>query len=415
MRLVLIFLCFSFNLFAQVHQVEVTDPASEMMAIQEAEKIVLKQLLTQKGLEAEDYLKKLTTRFFTRYENYKEKRLRQTYGANYQTTLTPEQKETVEKKFDSETAGYYKRFLSLDSVFKSKLKEKLPENKWTIEVSQIPSGFELWFKRFEAANNQVKFLLIPHIDLQGLEWSDLKLSGERPFVDALWAAWEKWSLEESAGINLSLCVDQCERQWMSDKSADSNDLGVYFGQEDEVLLVADLRLELKKIKTLPNGEVEFKLEGSYSLHDYASRSLMEAMNLGPQTKRIQWSTEAQTINSQLANHFYRLGVPALARLRSFHDFKPYNQSLQLVIDGQKNLLEIRDLEQQLKLITGAFSPRWELFALTRTTVEYRVLYRGEEKSFKELITSPSQLKSSYNAQCVWDTSSKEVRLKLVHE
>lgn len=405
----------SVSAFGQVHLVDVSGPTQEAVAINDAEKIVLKKLLTQKGVNAEEYLKKVTEKFFNRYESYKERRLRQSYGENYQSSMTPEQKDTIEKRFDRETADYYKRYLGIEAVFNSAVKEKLPENKWQIEVSQVPSAFESWYARFEATKSQVKFLLIPHIDLINLEWSDLKLSGERPFVAALWTAWEKWALEESGGVDITLCVDQCERQWMSDKSVESEELGVYFGQEDEVQLVVDIRLEIKKTRTLPNGEVEFQIFGAYSLHDYASRSLLEAMNLGPEIKRILFTSEAQTINSQFANYFYRLAVPALSRLKGFNDFKPYNQALQLVIEGQKNLLEVKALENQLKLSTGPFSPRWELYWLTRDMVSFRVLYRGEEKSFKELITSLQQLKSSYNAQCVWDNSSKDLRLKLVHE
>ena len=49
MRLIaLSLLFFAFHVFSQVHQVEVTGPASESIAISDAEKIVLKQLLTWK-------------------------------------------------------------------------------------------------------------------------------------------------------------------------------------------------------------------------------------------------------------------------------------------------------------------------------------------------------------------------------
>ncbi|GEM_PF-3717673 len=415
MKLVLVCLFFSFGVLAQVHNVEVSGSTTESHAISEAEKTVLKQLLAAKGVNGDEYLKKLTQKFFDRFESYKERRLRQSYGATYQSTLTPEQKENLDKTFDKETADYYKRYLGLEALFTTQVKKKLEGDKWQVEVTENPSAFNSWYGRFESIKGNVKFLVIPHVELIGIDWDELKVSSSKPFISALWGAWDKWSKDESSGVDLTLCTDQCEKQWMSDKSADHNDLGVYFGQEDEVQLVAELRLELKKIRSLPNGESEFQFSGSYSLHDYGSRALLEAMNLGPETKRVSFNQEAQAINSQLANYFYRLGVPAFSRLKGFNNFRPFNQALQLVIEGQRNLLEIKDLEQQLKLSTASFSPRWELFALTRDTVQYKVLYRGEEKSFKELITSTSQLKSSYNAQCVWDTSSKEIKLKLVHE
>lgn len=416
MRLIaLSLLFFAFHVFSQVHQVEVTGPASESIAISDAEKIVLKQLLTTKGVNGEEYLKKLTEKFFSRYDNFKERRLRQTYGQNYQSSMTPEQKETLEARFDRETADYYKRFLGLDLLFNSLIKEKLPENKWKVDVTQKAGAFESWFNRFESAQAKVKFLIIPHIELINMDWTELHVSGERPFLMALWTAWEKWAQDESPSTQISLCLDQCKRQWIDDKSTENNELGVYFGQEDEILLVVDLRLELRKLRTLPNGEVELQHNGTYSLHDYSSRSLLEAMNLGPETRRVNFKQEPQIVNSTLANHFFRLSLPAFTRLKSFNDFRPYNQVLQLVIEGQKNLLEVKDLEQQLKLITGTFSPRWELYSLTRNTVSFRILYRGEEKSFKELITNLQQLKSSYNAQCVWDTNSKDLKLQLIHE
>lgn len=108
----------------------------------------------------------------------------------------------------------------------------------------------------------------------------------------------------------------------------------------------------------------FKFWG-YSLHDYASRSLLEAMNLGPETKRLLFTSELQTINSQLANYFYRLAVPALSRLKGFNDFKPYNQALQLVIEGQKNLLEVKALRINLSYQLGRFTSLGALLAHSR--------------------------------------------------
>ncbi len=415
MRFILLSLLFTCNLWAQVHQVEVTGPSSESIALNDAEKIVLKKLISAKGVDGEEYLKKLTERFFQRYDNFKNRRLQQSYGSNFQSSMTPEQKSTIDSRFDRDTADYYKRYLGLDLVFESKVVEKFPENKWKITVIQKSGAFDNWYNRFESSNTKVKFLIIPHIELVNFDWSELQLSGERPFVTALWTAWQKWTQDEMSSVNLSLCLDQCQRQWSSDKSADGNELGVYFGQEDEVLLVVELRLELKKLRTLPNGEIEFQQSGSYSLHDYSSRSLLEAMNLGPEFKRIQFNKDPQITNSTFANHLYRMSLPSFTRLKSFNDFRPYNQVLQLVIEGQKNLLEIKDLESQLKLTTNSFSPRWELYSLSRNTVSFKILYRGEEKSFKELITNLQQLKSSYNAQYVWDSNSKDLKLKLIHE
>ena len=407
----LFLLLISLPLFAQAEQIEVMAD-SEIQATHEAQILILKKMLAAKQLNADEYMGQVETRFNAKFESYKIRKL----GT---ASLTPEQKKISEDRFERERAAFYKRYLNLDTLLKPTLKNKIvvsiSETKWVVEVSEVPGSLDLWLKRFESTETKIKFLIIPHLELVDLDWEAMKLSGEKPFLGALWSAWDKWKNTEAADLNIEWCDEVCERQWLQEKTSGSEGLSTYFGQDDEVQLVVDLKLQLKKLRTLVNGEVEYQISGAYSLHDYSSRSLLEAMGLGPELKRVNQSGDVQGSNSALANFFYRLAIPAFSRLKTWKEFKPYNQALQLVIEGPKNYFETEEIENELKLLTNGYSPRWELFALTKTTAEFRILYRGEEKSFKELITGLKELKSSYNAQYVWDTSSRDLRLKLVHE
>lgn len=419
MKLIALFLLIIQFAYAQTHTLEIAGIGDEEWAKSEAKLLTLKKILNLKGVNAEEFLSQMENRFNQRFQNYKERKLKSNYGANYQVGLTDEQKQSLDKNFEREKLGLHRQYMAIDELFEAKVKQKLlsspKEDKWEIEVSEIPGSVDQWQKRVTNTSNKTVFLLIPHMSLSGLEWMDLKLKNEESFLSGLWPAWKKWSEESENNLQLNLCDERCEEQWLSEKASDRGEINSYFGQEDEVQLVVDLRLELRKIKMLPNAEVEYEISGTYSLHDYASGALLEAMNLGPEIKRIASNEDHQAINSQLANYFYRMAASGLVRLKSFQDFRPYNQVQQLVIEGHKNFLEILAVENEIRLQLGTFSPRLELFALTKSTIEFKVLYRGEEKSFKELITGLKQLKSSYRPQYVWDTSTKELRLKLVHE
>lgn len=419
MKLISLFLLIIQFAYAQTHILEITGIGDEEWAKSEAKLLTLKKILNLKGVNAEEFLSQMENRFNQRFQNYKERKLKSNYGANYQVDLNDEQKQSLDENFEREKEGLHRKFTAIDGLFEAKVKQKLlsspKEDKWEIEVTEIPEAVDQWQKRVAKSSHKAVFLLIPHMSLSGLEWMDLKLKNEESFLSGLWPAWKKWSKESENNLELNFCDERCEDQWLSEKASDSEEINSYFGQEDEVHIVADLRLELRKIKVLPNSEVEYEISGTYSLHDYASGALLEAMNLGPEIKRVTSTEDHQVINSQLANYFYRMAASGFVRLKSFQDFRPYNQVQQLVIEGHKNFLEVLAVENEIRLQLGTFSPRLELFALTKSTIEFKVLYRGEEKNFKELITGLKQLKSSYRPQYVWDTSTKELRLKLVHE
>jgi hypothetical protein len=383
---------------------------------------VIEQNGAEIGIDVLAFRAKLEERFNQYFGLLKTSRLSQKFGKNYASELTEEQKKAFLDGIELTKAKEFREFSRLSSLLDSysfKSLEKDPEGPWKGVIAlnlnksklfrfneRLLLNEDRWFK---------KLFIIPEINLIGLNWSQLGLEQQANFSEPLLNSWFK-RVENSAPSNLDEIVP-CSKS-CSDEFYRWLQIPQDQGMEISSLALNGLWLKVsfnirKMTMRADINEWQFEWDGSTILLDANTKDVLASYDMLREIKTWR-GLDQKGLNSALASALYRSALDPLDRsIRKIQESQRLNRVSRLVIHGQQNLDDVISLIELLRKEGGPLflNPRLDNFS--QKEAQLLCFYRGEEKSFIDLLSRLKELKSSQSYRIVNEFTGIHHVLKLI--
>jgi hypothetical protein len=258
-------------------------------------------------------------------------------------------------------------------------------------------------------------LILGEINLLGFEWSDLGLERESQFTTPLLKSWEKWLSEhhpKSVG-EIRICEGEClayHSQW---EEKLPEDLIAHPAPGYENILWLKVSLTLRR--TLKNNVQGYSWEGRALLLDGNTKKSLASFTLPREQK--EWPNRPQNeINSGLVTRVYKTPLGAFpALIQKVENLLPLNRVIRLTISGHKHLGDVMKLVELLHSRGSSLGLQIEMGEFGSQEAVMKVYYRGEEKSFTDLLSQVKELKSSYNYSLVNEVTGTGIVIRMVKQ
>lgn len=250
--------------------------------------------------------------------------------------------------------------------------------------------------------------IVNEFNLHDLAWPDLGLEHERSFSAPLVDSWQKW-LRENSSVNKEIksCSDECLSTYSEWQDQDAFLLTGAIAEPYRNGVWVKISIDLARPK--PGGK--FRWQGRVVLIDINSKQILSSSELLPEEK--EWSGLSQKkVNSALATRIYRSALPALKSLKLAQSH-PYTRATRLKIQGGRHLADIMKVLELLKVRGESLGLALQLEYVQQQEARVLCFYRGEEKSFTDLLSQLKELKSSDSYELVHHSTGVEHVLKMV--
>lgn len=253
------------------------------------------------------------------------------------------------------------------------------------------------------------------VNLVGFEWKDIGLERESQFTGPLLKSWEKW-LKEHLPKNLAdakICDAAClsyQLQW--EEKLPEETLGNMDPAYQNILW---LKISLYLRRTMKNNIQSYQWDGRVHLLDGNTKKSISNITLPKEMK--EWLNTAQNeVNSGLVNRVYKTPLGAFPGIfQNIEGSLPLNRVIKLVITGHKHMGDVTKLVELLQNRGSSLGLKAEMGQFGSKEAVMRVYYRGEEKSFTDLLSQVKELKSSYNYSLVNEVTPTGHVIKMVKE
>ncbi len=260
-----------------------------------------------------------------------------------------------------------------------------------------------------------KLFLVSDIDLIGLTWSDLALENGSRFSNPLIASWVKWALPlVSDKVEEVLpCVDDCRDafyQWLQIPQDGKMEVPVDYVNSFWLRISFKLR---KLNHDTDINEWSFEWEGSAVLLDANLKEAIAIRSIETEKKTLR-GLDQKTLNSVLASSIYRSALDHLQRavLKLKESERP-DRLTRIIVKGQKNVTDLFSLIELLRKEGAPLKLTAKLDVFGPKEAQILCFYKGEEKSFTDLLSRLKELKSSQSYGLVNEITGIHHVLKLV--
>jgi hypothetical protein len=362
-------------------------------------------------------------RFNHHWAQVKDRRLREKFGKAFE--LSEEVKKTFLEGLEARKDEEFIRFLRLNSLvtshgFKSHLLGT--DGSWTSEVffSFDQEKLDRFLKRFlsKEAWDYDALYIISEIGLIGLTWKDLGLEKSEDFLSPLRSSWIDLAEKASSSKieKIDDCIESCFqefREWLNSSLAQrSLDADSYFRRS----LVLKISYSLKKTGSrLQFGELDLEWEGKFILLDGESKKSLYSASIPIVQKTFQQQA-FKALNSSIAGHMYRNSKDLFQGLEAvIKSSKRFSRLSYLTLTGHSHLGDVLVFNEKLRKEGEGLSldPQIDLF--TQKEAKILAFYRGEEKSFIDLLSRLKELKSSQSYKIFSEPVGNGFLLKFVAE
>lgn len=257
--------------------------------------------------------------------------------------------------------------------------------------------------------------LLSEVNLLSFEWKDIGLEKESQFTAPLLKSWEKW-LKEHPPKNVGE-AKVCDPACLSFRSQWEEKL------PEEIVLTSDtgyknflwLKISLYIRRSVRNNIQSYQWDGRVHLHDGNTKRSIANMTLPKEVK--EWLNTSQTeVNSGLVTRVYKTPLGAFPGLvQKMESSMPLNRVIKLVISGHRNLEDVTKLGELLQSRGTSLGLQFEMSQFASKEAQMKVYFRGEEKSFTDLLSQVKELKSSYNYSLVNEVTPLGYLIKMVKE
>lgn len=260
-----------------------------------------------------------------------------------------------------------------------------------------------------------KLYIVSDIDLINLTWPELVLEKSSSFTAPLITSWIKWisgRMPEDVG-EVVPCVESC-----SDDFYRWQDLPQEQNMEVPKDYVNSLWMKisytLRKLSYKSDiNEWAFEWEGSVVLLDVNSKVTVASYTIQPETKTWR-GLDQKGINSKLASAMYRSALDFINKssLKLKETERP-DRLTRLHIQGHHSVSDVFSLMELLKKEGSSLGLTTKLDVMGTKEAQIICFYKGEEKSFTDLLSRLKELKSSQSYTLVNEFTGVHHVLKLV--
>lgn len=433
MKLIILFLLFSVGAHAQIKTESVVTVSeagkkpSETKAelLHEAILDSISRYSTELGINATEFKNKLTEKFNSYFEGFKERKLSQDLGKNYTKELSPEQRASIMAGLESHREEEFIRYARLERLLDShafKSLEKIPESqivKGTIVLNLNRGRLEKFYKRLLSDDNKQysKVMILPEINLIGMSWGELDIEKSTLFTDPILNSWSKWftANQPSNLEEVIKCQDGCVEgfnNWLQIPQ----DEGMQVPELIRDSLWLKVLYHVRKVSFVPDiNEWKFEWEGSLVLLDANTKLLLSSSTIPTQTRTWR-GLDQKDLNSKLASALYRGALEGMTRFsKKIEESSRFNRLGRLVITGHKNIGDVLSLIELLRKEGSKLYLELKLDYFSQNEANLIYFYQGEEKSFTDLLSGVKELKSSHSYQVVNEYTGVHHLLRLIAE
>ena len=381
------------------------------------------------GVQPDTFKEKLDKKFDVVFGAYKERTLIQKYSSNYKTTLSPAELEAASKALDQERVSALHKFIGSKDLlrshsFKSFFQDEKDPSVWKakVDVDLDKPKLEKLFQKIvsEETKPYSKVYLISDVTPLQFSWKDLGLESEASFKKPLNESWLKWLNDHlpSTVEEIIACDAGCMQFYLKWSETQVENLIIPDEFHHSAFLNVNVFLRRKSVENSLKEEY-FEWEGRALIQDVTTKRTMGSSTLPLEYRRFR-AIDQKLLNSSLASSIYKTPMPA------FMDFnkkleekagvrKSVSRSSKLVIQGYKNISDVKALNEVLKARGKGIGLEISLDSFSKDKAQLVCYYHGEEKSFTDLLSSIKELKSSHKYVLVNEFTGVHHVLKLVTE
>ncbi|WPU64581.1 hypothetical protein [Peredibacter starrii] len=383
------------------------------------------QYSSEIGFSNEEFQKKLQEKFEKHFEKYREQKLLERFGKNYQAGLTPEQKTEflngLESHREAELIRFSRMLEIVDQFQFKKLENPNATSTWnaTVDLNINRVKLDRLVQRIMSEGNKqyAKINLISEINLIGMDWTELGLEREASFSSPIMTSWQNWLVtnQPSNVEEVVICTDQCLINFKNWQEV-SQDEGMQISSDLQNNLWLKISFNLRRVRHLQSlNEWTFEWDGSAVLLDANTKRLLASETLSLQTRTWR-GMDQKALNSALASQMYRTPMSAFSTFtKKVGDLPQLNRISRLIIQGQNNLGDVLQLMEMLKKEGKGINLELQLDRFSQNEAQLLGFYQGEEKSFTDLLSRLKELKSSHSYSLVNEFTGIHHVLKLIAE
>lgn len=377
------------------------------------------------GYKFEEFKTKLDKKFEVSFAAYQERKLVEKFGKGYQEKLTEPEKAAFLQSLEKEKHASFIRFSQSAAVLRSHKFAALAQNEkdsatWQakVDVDVDKIKFEKLLRRIinDESKPFSKVFLITEINPVHFGWPDLSLENETSFTKPLNESWIKWLNENIPNTveEVVLCDAACMNFYSSWTETHAESLSIPEEFSRSIFLKVNLYLKRTNVQSTLK-EMSFEWEGRSLIQDVATKRVLGSFALQTESRSFR-QTDQKAMNSSLASSLYRSPISGFMYFRSKLEEKiGFNRLTRLVIKGQKHLGDVIALNELLKTRGSSLGLEVFLDSFTKDEANLICYYKGEEKSFTDLLSSIKELKSSHSYTLVNEFTGVQHVLKLVTE
>ncbi len=369
---------------------------------------------------------KLTESFNEYLSSYKERKLIEKFGPNYAQILKEEGKSAFLQEISNDEKKLFINFSNILSLvesykFKELIQDKIDPNTWSAKVELVldKNKIEKFFQR--VLNNEKKllskiFIITDIVPLQ-FKWEDLSLENELSFIDPLNRYWLKWFAENSLTNieDVVICSGDCNLFYNKWVDSVAGELSI----PEEFYNSAFLKITVNLLRSNTAGplkEETFKWEGRVVVQDIQTKQIIANSTIFPESRKFI-SLSHKATNSALASSISRLPLPLFLQLNQKITDKKMGvtRSKKLVLTGYKNSGDVFSFVKMIKDRGNLLSLDVSIDNFSKDQTIINCFYKGEEKSFTDLLSSIKELKSYNNYALLNDFNGAQSVIKFVAE
>ena len=257
--------------------------------------------------------------------------------------------------------------------------------------------------------------IISEVNLHAFEWKDIGLEKETQFTAPLLKSWEKWlkeHLPKNVG-DVKICDMTCltyHSQW-EEKLPEEISASIDPVYQNTLWLKISLYIR----RSVQNNIQSYQWDGRVHLLDGNTKRSVANISLPKEMK--EWlNTPQKDVNSGLVTRVYKTPLGAFPGLvQKIEASMPLNRVIKLGITGYKHLGDVTKLVELLQTRGSALGLQVEMSQFASKEAQMKVYFRGEEKSFTDLLSQVKELKSSYNYSLVNEVTPSGHVIKMVKE
>ena len=383
------------------------------------------QYSTELGFNNEAFQTKLQEKFEKHFEKFRQQKLFERFGKNYQTELTPEQKTEflsgLETYREAELIKFSRMLEIVDQYQFKTLENTAGTSNWkaniVLNINRVKLDKLVQRTMYEGTKQYGRINIISEINLVGLTWTDFGLEKETSFSAPIMDSWQNWLLANQP-VNVEevvQCVDECVvsfNRWQEIRQ----DEGMQVLPEFQNNLWLKVSYNLRRVGHIPSlNEWTFEWDGSVILLDANTKRLIASETI-PSHTRTWRGLDQKALNSGLASQMYRAPMSAFNTMtKKVADMPQLNRVVRLVIQGQKHLGDVLSLMDALKKEGKSINLELQLDSFSQKEAQLLGFYQGEEKSFTDLLSRLKELKSSNSYTLVNEFTGVHHVLKLIAE